>query len=514
MRRANSGGMHISSQSSADHTDYGDVGGAGVAGLRQHKLVPEGKGYAAPVPAPFAGEWSPSCSARRLRSLRRLLFSQTKVLHLEAILESTTTPTILHQDEYEDPREIKTLEINRVKATKGVLSNVSNPLERLKQTVFGQFHREGRGWSNAAFRRSYLGKGHGGQKRAFKVQFQGEGVNDYGGPYRALFEGIVDEIQSDRFSVGKKPSERALLPLLVPCNNRAAAVGANQDKFVFNTATAMPLVQELALFLGKTVGTAARHNLTLGIDLSALQWRSLVRLPLSLAHLETVDYLTCASLTKVTQLGLEEEYRAKRTAMADSSQGGGDSEAAQRDLDMSAGADVDLGEAFRSTIPEEWADLRFSTYLPDGGKKELLPGGDTLPVTLGNWREYVSLMELTRLKESAVMIKAFRNGLSAVLPAELLPLFTAREIEEVISGHSDVNIDLLKRCTEYDDIDPNGETAKNFRKVIDSFTNEERTLFLRFVWARSRLPTSLQGFDMNFRLQGPQGAVKEAHNDD
>ncbi|KAF0753248.1 hypothetical protein AaE_005776, partial [Aphanomyces astaci] len=45
------------------------------------------------------------------------------------------------------------------------------------------------------FRRAYTGKGHGGQKRAFKVKFLGEGVNDYGGPYRAVFEQIVDELQ-------------------------------------------------------------------------------------------------------------------------------------------------------------------------------------------------------------------------------------------------------------------------------------------------------------------------------
>ena len=36
-----------------------------------------------------------------------------------------------------------------------------------------------------------IGKGHGGQKRAFKVKFQGEGVNDYGGPYRAVFEQVI-----------------------------------------------------------------------------------------------------------------------------------------------------------------------------------------------------------------------------------------------------------------------------------------------------------------------------------
>jgi hypothetical protein len=335
------------------------------------------------------------------------------------------------------------------------------------------------------------------------VQFKGEGVHDYGGPYRALFEQIVDEMQMDQFSVGKKASERSLLPLLAPCQNRSVSVGANQDKFVLTTGPTMPLVQELMVFFGKVVGTAARHNLTLGIDFSALQWRSLVRLPLSSAHLETVDLLTVSNLNKVRQRGLREEYLATKAARAGGARGGeGEAEA------------VDLGDEYCSRVPEEWQELRFSTYLPDGSKKELLPGGDTLPVNLGNWRNYVSLMEVTRLKESAVMLKAFKNGLAAVLPVELLPLFTAREIEEVISGHSDVNLDLLKRCTEYDDIDPQGETARNFWRVIEGFNNEERTLFLRFVWARSRLPTSVQGFDMHFRLQGPQAAAKEADNGD
>lgn len=37
---------------------------------------------------------------------------------------------------------------------------------------------------------THTGKGHGGQRRAFKVRFLGEGVNDYGGPYRAVFEQV------------------------------------------------------------------------------------------------------------------------------------------------------------------------------------------------------------------------------------------------------------------------------------------------------------------------------------
>ena len=134
--------------------------------------------------------WSPPCLARRLRSFRRLLFNQTKGAYWDSVLEATTTPTSLHQDEYEDPREIHTVSINRVKAVSSRLSTITNLTDRVKQTVFGQLKDSMKKWTDASFRRAYLGKGHGGQKRAFKVKFLGEGVNDYGGPYRAVFEQV------------------------------------------------------------------------------------------------------------------------------------------------------------------------------------------------------------------------------------------------------------------------------------------------------------------------------------
>jgi hypothetical protein len=215
--------------------------------------------------------FAPPSSARRLRVLRRLLFGNTKSSFFEDILEATTTATPLHQDEYEDPREIKSLRINRVRATQSRLAAIKSPIDRMRQTVFGQLHRELRTWPAASFRRSYVGKGHGGQRRAFKVKFEGEGVNDYGGPYRALFEQVVDEMQADAALVGRKPSERTLLPLLVPSANRSSSAGANQDKFVLSTALCSPLHQELAQFFGKLLGAAVRHNLTLALDLSPVR---------------------------------------------------------------------------------------------------------------------------------------------------------------------------------------------------------------------------------------------------
>jgi hypothetical protein len=114
--------------------------------------------------------WKPLCTARRLRSLRRLIFTHTKRTFWESVLAATTTPTQLHQEEYEDPREIKTIKINRVRASASRLASIRNINERLRLSVFGQLHKEMRSWPNSSFRRAYLGKGHGGQRRAFKVE--------------------------------------------------------------------------------------------------------------------------------------------------------------------------------------------------------------------------------------------------------------------------------------------------------------------------------------------------------
>ena len=128
---------------------------------------------------------------------------------------------------------------------------------------------------------------------------------------------------------------------------------------------------------------------------------------------------------------------------------------------------------------------------------------------MGNWREFVILLERCRLQESAVMFKAYRDGLSAVLPLELLPLFTPMELEQLVSGTSKVDIALLRQCTEYEDILPDSPTACNFWRVLEEMTNEERTLFLRFVWARSRMPATASDLPMNFKLQGATGKAKE-----
>jgi hypothetical protein len=110
---------------------------------------------------------------------------------------------------------------------------------------------------------------------------------------------VVDELQMDSITVSQRVWDRCLLPLLLPCPNRVSGVGANQDKFLLGPSPGGTSISagtsELLQFFGKLTGMAVRHGLNLALDLSALIWRPLVGLPVSRAHLETVDTLAGTS---------------------------------------------------------------------------------------------------------------------------------------------------------------------------------------------------------------------------
>ena len=108
------------------------------------------------------------------------------------------------------------------------------------------------------------------------------------------------------------------------------------------------------------------------------------------------------------------------------------------------------------------------------------------------------------------MLQFLFTGMSSVLPTELLPLFTPTEIERLVCGVRNVDVNLLKQCTEYEDVEPDAPHVVAFWEVLEEFQPEERAQFLKFVWARSRLPISASDFPMNFKLQGAQGGAKES----
>ena len=61
-------------------------------------------------------------------------------------------------------------------------------------------------------------------------------------------------------------------------------------------------------------------------------------------------------------------------------------------------------------------------------------------------------------------------------------------------GSPDIPLHLLKSVATYKGVEPSAPLIQWFWEVMESFSNTERSLFLRFVWGRTRLPRTIADF--------------------
>ena len=77
---------------------------------------------------------------------------------------------------------------------------------------------------------------------------------------------------------------------------------------------------------------------------------------------------------------------------------------------------------------------------------------------------------------------------------------TWKEVEERVRGPDEISTDALKSISDYDYCDANNEYVQRFWRVFDAFTNKEKSMFLKFVWGRSRLPGKERLRDRLFKI--------------
>ena len=155
----------------------------------------------------------------------------------------------------------------------------------------------------------------------------------------------------------------------------------------------------------------------------------------------------------------------------------------------------------------------FSTQLSDGSQFELWPNGSNSMVTFENRAEYCDLVVQARLHESQRQCDALLQGLSYVAPQRLLSLFTWRQLELLTCGTADVDVDKLRAHTKYGvGVSPTQRHVRYFWMALRRFSSEQRSLFLRFVWGRSRLPISAAEWgETRFTLHTKQTARPDGH---
>ncbi|KAI8912022.1 hypothetical protein DFJ77DRAFT_86217 [Powellomyces hirtus] len=158
-------------------------------------------------------------------------------------------------------------------------------------------------------------------------------------------------------------------------------------------------------------------------------------------------------------------------------------------------------------------DLTFSTEIDEFGKKQtidLKPDGHNTIVTEQNKNEYVKLIVEQRLLTAIrAQIDAFLSGFHDVIPSDLVKIFNEQELELLISGMPDIDIDDWKNNTEYQNYTPSSPQVQWFWRAVRSFSQEERAKLVQFATGTSKVP--LEGFA---QLQGSNGVQKfQIHKD-
>nr|QHB15577.1 putative E3 ubiquitin-protein ligase HERC1 [Bemisia tabaci] len=283
--------------------------------------------------------------------------------------------------------------------------------------------------------------------RAWKVKLIGEGADDAGG----VFDDTITEMCNELLSF--------TVPLLIPTPNKTSETGYNQDRYLIN-----PQLKNLDWFkfLGILFGVAIRTKKPLALPLSPFIWKLIVNEPVSMADIEENDTLYAQSLRGI------------------------------RDIHLSGVTE----ENFHEVIPLEC----FEGVSWTGQLLPIVAAGRSIPLTFRNRLQYVEQAVQFRLHEMDLQIAAIREGMSWIIPVPLLSLITCTHIEQLVCGLPHISIHLLKKIVRYRDLDETNILVQWLWQVLESFSDMERVLFMRFVSGRSRLPANMADLSQRFQI--------------
>ncbi|CAG4926206.1 unnamed protein product [Colias eurytheme] len=271
--------------------------------------------------------------------------------------------------------------------------------------------------------------------RVWKVKFVGESVDDCGGGYSESIAEMCEELQNGS------------LPLLMATPNGRGDAGASRDAFLLNPTANTPLHLNCFRFLGVLMGIAIRTGSPLSLSLAEGVWRQLAGQPLRPQDLAEVDKDFLPALLCI------------------------------RDM---------------TPANKELQNLELPFSIPSAAGHEVPLSTRHKRVTPDNKDEYVQLALHYRLHEFDEQVRAVRDGISRVVPAPLLALFTASELETLVCGSPDIPVQTLRASATYKGVEPHAPLVQWFWEVMEELSGGERALFLRFVWGRTRLPRAPQ----------------------
>ncbi|RGB42281.1 putative ubiquitin-protein ligase [Rhizophagus diaphanus] len=148
-------------------------------------------------------------------------------------------------------------------------------------------------------------------------------------------------------------------------------------------------------------------------------------------------------------------------------------------------------------------DLTFSTEDDRFGEVvtvDLIEDGRNKAVTEDNKKDYIEYITEWRIsKRVEEQFKSFMKGFNQLIPQELIAVFDERELELLIGGIAEIDVDDWKKHTDYRGYTESDEVIVWFWKCVRSWDSEKKSRLLQFTTGTSRIPVNgfkdLQGSD-------------------
>ncbi|CAF2960714.1 unnamed protein product, partial [Rotaria sp. Silwood2] len=298
-------------------------------------------------------------------------------------------------------------------------------------------------------------------EQVWRAQYLGMHSTDQGGPFRDSVTCICSDVCSTRLS------------LFILCPNGRTNIGLNNDRWIPNTYppnASIPIrIKQQYQFIGQLMGMAIRQKHYLNLKLPSLLWKQLVREQITMEDIENIDIQSFKIINE-----MEKSINQNNSS-------------------------IDNNESLNNMLDE----LRYEVVSSNGQTYELVPNGKNIPITIANYKDYCASYREYRLNEFHRQIEYIRQGLYSTVPGYFLSLFTANEIEELVCGKGEMDVDFLRRNTVYSGrYNQNLPVIQHFWTILRSMFNEEqRKLFLKFVWGRCTLPSCDDDFETKFHIE-------------
>ncbi|KAF8967142.1 hypothetical protein BDZ97DRAFT_1805418 [Flammula alnicola] len=275
-------------------------------------------------------------------------------------------------------------------------------------------------------------------KRRLMVNFEGEDGLDYGGVSREWFFLLSHEIFNPSYGLFEYSTHDNYTLQINP------ASGINPDHLSYFK------------FIGRCLGLAIFHRRFLDAYFVPSFYKMILGKHMALADLESVDADLYRSLVWML--------------------------------------DNDITDVLDETFTT--AEERFGELVTI----ELKPGGEDIPVMEENKKDYVDSVVAYRIsKRVKEQFDAFMEGLLELIPRDLINVFDERELELLIGGMSEIDMDDWTKFTDYRGYEKTDQVIEWFWQCIRSWPAERKSRLLQFTTGTSRVPVNgfkdLQGSD-------------------